>query len=94
MIKEVEVLKKRIAELERKVRELEARPQQQIHNHYHYPQPQWVPVTTYPIQPWRPIWYNTTSSSASTITVTNKPEVTTSGTVYMMKDNDFISYTS
>jgi hypothetical protein len=31
---------KRIEELERKVSELEARPPQQIHNHYHYPQQQ------------------------------------------------------
>jgi hypothetical protein len=30
---------KRIEELERKVRELEARPPQQVHHHYHQPQP-------------------------------------------------------
>ena len=45
----------RIEELERKVKELEARPRQQIHYHYTQPpyvQPPYVPETN--VQPWKP----------------------------------------
>ena len=53
----VNELLKRIEELERKVRELELRPPQQIHYHYTTP-PQ--PIPTQLIQPWQPWWGTTT----------------------------------
>jgi hypothetical protein len=48
---------KRIEELERKVRELEARPPQQVHHHYHQHQPQPLIGQPVPQQPmWTPGW--------------------------------------
>ncbi len=47
---------KRIEELERRVRELEAKPAQESHFHYHYAQP--VQLPQYQPQPWwsQPVW--------------------------------------
>lgn len=51
----------RIEELEKRVKELEARP---VEQHFHFPQaplyPQYVPIPMYP-QPWSP-WYVTSGS--------------------------------
>jgi hypothetical protein len=43
----------RIEQLERRVKELEAKPMGETHHHYHYHQPQYQPYNPlYPYQPW------------------------------------------
>jgi hypothetical protein len=44
----------RIEELERKVKELEARPEQHIHYHTHPVSPVYPTPITYPVQPFMP----------------------------------------
>ncbi len=57
----------RIEELERKVRELEARPAQQVHYHYGVPQPQYFPVIPQPslTPPFQPHWPQVTLGGAA-----------------------------
>lgn len=54
-------LLKRIDDLERKVKELEARPATQIHYHYAQPYPYYMPTYVPAPQPWypHPIWSTT-----------------------------------
>ena len=61
---------KRIDELERRVRELEARPQQVIHYHTHeaspvFPMPSPQPIAPNPWNPLTPPWIVTCGNSAN-----------------------------
>lgn len=60
----------RIEELERKVKELEARPAQQTHIHYHNQPPFYQPILPHPITPapwipapWQPNYYEVTCAA-------------------------------
>ena len=52
MTKREQDLLKRIDALERKVKELEARPATQWHYHYQYPQPYYIPTYVPSPSPW------------------------------------------
>ena len=66
-------LRRKIADLEERIRVLEAGPSQRIEYHYHYAQPYYIPPSPYPLFPLYPVTCGSGVWAPSALTTQDGP---------------------